>query len=94
MKKSEVVDELGALRARIADLQDEARALEDRLKRAGAGTYEGEWYRATVSESIRQSVSWADVAARLNPSRQLVQAYTKATPVVAVRVTARRRDAA
>lgn len=45
-----MVDDLGRILAKIADLQTEADAIKDALREAGPGSYEGKAYRATVGE--------------------------------------------
>lgn len=45
-----LVDNLGYLRAQIADLDKAKKDLEDTLKLHGAGSYDGGHYRASVSE--------------------------------------------
>lgn len=46
-----IVDELGQLKAQIADLDARKKELEATLKVHGAGAYDGTLYRATVSET-------------------------------------------
>lgn len=45
-----MVDDLGRILAKIADLTVEADAIKDALRDAGPGSYEGKAYRATVGE--------------------------------------------
>ena len=82
-------DALGFLKAQIADLENKAKAEHSRLVAMGVGAHEGETFRATVSVAERESVDWKTVAARLEPSRQLVAAHTSAKEVTTVRVVAR-----
>ena len=88
------IDTLGHIRAQIADLQAEAKRLEADIKAEGAGTYEGELFRVTVSEVDSQRVDWKAVAAKLEPSRQLVTAHTKDVHSVRLTVSARKKAAA
>lgn len=88
------IDQLGALRAQIADLQASAKALENEIKAAGPGTYEGDFYRTTVAEVVSERTDWKAVAAKLDPSYQLVSAHTKEVHTVRLTVSARRRAAA
>lgn len=80
-------DRLGIIRAEVKNLQDEAKAIEAALKLEGLGRYEGDFYVATVIEAERATVDWKKVAAKLEPSTQLVTAHTKHTTVVSVKVT-------
>jgi len=94
MNASKLVDKAGALRAQVADLQDQLKAIEDQLKALPDGAYEGAKYRATISRYSRTTVDWKSVAAKLNPSRQLVTAYSKDTEVTTLKVVARLAQAA
>lgn len=86
-----VVDELGELKARLADM----RAQEDQLKArlaellGGDGQCEGSLFRATVSTSDVHQVDWRAVAERLGPSPQLIAAHTVRRTQTTVRVVAR-----
>jgi hypothetical protein len=86
------VDSLGQVRAQIAELRKEEAKIEASLKARGHGTYEGSYFRATVSEYEKASVSWKDIALKLNPSVQLVTAHTSYSKVVALNLTARITD--
>lgn len=88
------VDQLGALRAEIADLQAEAKRIETVLKESGAGTYEGADYRATVSIATRATVAWKAIAEKLGASAQMIRGNTKHAEVTTLKVTARLKDAA
>jgi hypothetical protein len=81
------IDALGAIKAQIADLKAQEEALRAVLVEQGPGAYEGDLFRATVSESERATLDMAAVRAKL--SRQFIQANTIVTPVVTVRVAAR-----
>lgn len=73
-----IADRLGQIKAQIATLKAEEAALSSELKDFGAGQYEGLFFRAVVSEQAETTkVDWEAVAAKLNPSRQLIQAHTK-----------------
>lgn len=82
-----IADRIGELDAICAPLLKERERLVAQLKAEGAGRHVGQLWAATVSESIRTTVDWAAVAAKLNPSRQLVTAHTRETPVITLRIT-------
>ena len=82
-------DALGALKARIADLEALAKVEHARLVALGVGAHEGETFRASVSASERVTIDWRAVAEKLEPSRQLITAHTTSKDVVTVRVVAR-----
>ena len=87
-----VADELGKLRAEIDALKNSAEFLEDLLKHKGVTEAEGALFRVRISYDIEtKRVSWKDVAAKLNPSRQLIQAHTRVSTSDRVLVTAKRK---
>lgn len=87
----ELVDDLGRLRAKIAELQDAAKRLEALLVASGSDAIEGRLYRAAISRvEGRATVNWQAVAKHFGPSHQLVTAHTTiGAPYVVVRVSAR-----
>lgn len=73
-----IADRLGQIKAQIADLKKIEAALSDELKVFGASSYEGVLYRAVIAErAATTKVDWEAIAKKLNPSRQLIQAYTR-----------------
>ena len=82
------IDELGRLQARIADLRSQETALKDIVKSLGTGSYEGELFRATVSFTERETLDMTAVREKLSP--QFIRAHTNVTPVVTLKVTARK----
>ena len=89
-----LADELGFIRAQMADLKDRERDIRDIMIEAGVKTLEDDTFRALVVESIRTMIDWKQVAAKLKPSRQLVTAHTTEKEVISIRVNARRGAAA
>ena len=85
-----LADELGAIRAQLADLKDREREIRNTLIEAGVKTLEDDIFRALVVESMRTMIDWKSVAAKLKPSHQLVTAHTTEKEVVSIRVSARR----
>jgi hypothetical protein len=85
-----LADELGIIRAQMADLKGREKDIREVLIAADVHTIEDEQFRAVVVESLRTTVNWKDVAAKLKPSRQLVTAHTTERPVISIRVNARR----
>lgn len=82
------VDELGILKAQIADLTKKAEALKAELIASGVGEYDGALFRATVAE-VKRSFIDADLARKHLTGKQLAK-ITKTCGTVAVRVTARK----
>lgn len=89
-----LADELGFVRAQIADLKDREQDIRETFIEAGVTAMEGETFRAVVVESLRTTVNWKEVAAKMEPSRQLVRAHTTEKEVTSIRVNARRGAAA
>lgn len=87
------IDRLGEIAAIMAELKVEEAAIKNALiarKALGYGKeFEGSLFRVTISHSVRSTVNWKAVATKLEPSRQLITAYTKESEVNTVRVTAR-----
>lgn len=71
------VDELGALRAVIADLQTQADKIRTEIEEAGLTAIDGQHYSATLT-SVKGStrIDWQTIAAKFKPSRQLIAAHT------------------
>lgn len=58
-----LVDQLGEIKAQIADLQAIERKLSDQIKEEyGAGRFEGEWFDATITEVASRSTLDAKAA--------------------------------
>lgn len=92
MDYARIVDELGALKARIADLTKQESALKAALSSSGYAELEGEIYRATVTWTERASLDAESVRALL--TEEQVRQCTRHTEVMSVRVVARKRAAA
>lgn len=84
------VDQLGYLKAQLAELKAQESELRDLIVAMGQGAHEGDVFRATVSIADRETVDWRAIAEYLQPSRQLITAHTSATSVTTVRVVARK----
>ena len=89
---SATVDRLAAVKALMAELAAEEKALKTALVDSGLAVIEGTAHRAAVSHCDgRVTVDWAAIAARFNPSRQLVAAHTShGDPYPVIRVSARK----
>ena len=48
-----LADELGTVKAQIADLETREKALRDELIRRGVSTIEGDAYSATITQAVR-----------------------------------------
>lgn len=90
VKLEGLADELGEIRAQLADLKNREAEIRDIFINAKVDTLEDEIFRAKVVHSMRTSIDWKAVAAKLEPSRQLVTAHTTEKEVVSIRVNARR----
>ena len=71
------VDELGALRAVIADLTKQADHIRADIEAAGLSEIDGQHYRASFATVAGRTLTdWATIAAKFKPSRQLIAAHT------------------
>jgi hypothetical protein len=82
------VDELGLLKAQIADLTKKADVLKNALIAQGDGAYDGSLFRASVSHTSRTLID-ADLARKYLTEKQLDK-ITKVCGTVTVRVSARK----
>ena len=91
-KIAEKVDELGAIRAEIADLICRSDHIRAELEDAGLKTIDGKQYTATFSQvPARVLIDSEKIAKRFTPSPQLIRAYTKTgKPSTRLNVTARK----
>ena len=89
---SAAVDRLAVIKAQIAALAAEEKKLKTVLADSGLDVIEGTLHRAAVSHCAgRDSIDWAAIAARFNPSRQLIKAHTSTgEPFTVVRLSARK----
>lgn len=84
---TKLIDDLGILKAQIAELELQEKALKAALADLAPGAYEGEAFRLSISESERETLDMKAVRAHL--SRQFIAAHTNVTQVRTVRVSAR-----
>jgi hypothetical protein len=84
---TKIIDDLGILKAQIAELELQEKALKAALADLPAGAYEGDVFRLSVSESERETLDMAAVREHL--SRQFIAAHTRVTPVRTLKVAAR-----
>lgn len=89
---SAAVDRLALIKAEVAALSAEEKEIKAALAASGLEVIEGTLHRAAVSLcSGRVITDWAAVAAKFNPSRQLVAAHTSSgEPYAVVRLSARK----
>ena len=88
-RAARIVDELGALKAKISELSKQEEALKEQLKAAGDNEYDGALFRATVSSYVQEKLDMDAVRAKLSP--QFIAAHTRQVPCTKVSVVARVR---
>jgi hypothetical protein len=81
------IDRLGVILAQKAELIAEEKLLKGVLVDNGAGAYEGDFYRATVSIAERGTLDMKAVREKL--TAQFIRAHTNVTEVTTVKVVAR-----
>jgi hypothetical protein len=88
-----IVDRLAEIKAQLAELSKTEEELKHTLIESGFDAIDGALLRATISHvDGRVTVDWATIAAKFNPSPQLVNAHTKqGAPYVVVRLAARKQ---
>lgn len=93
---SQLVDALGAIKAKIADLTAAEKEIKEQLvNRAKIGidesrSFEGAQYRATINRALHGRLDMEAVRAKL--SNAFIRNHTYNSEVVSVRVVARVRD--
>lgn len=83
-----LVDDLGRVKAEMARLAEREKALRDQIVEAGVGAYEGDLFRATVSDVERSILDMDAVRAKLSP--QFIRANSSVVCSTTVRVVARK----
>ncbi len=74
-----VADEIGTLRAAIADLQGELKVLEDAVKYNGVTVMAGELFTVTVSEGTRKSVSYKGIVDLYAIPKDVMKRFTSSS---------------
>lgn len=80
---STLIDQLGAIKAQIAGLEAQEKALKTALQDLEPGKHTGEKYELTISDSERNTLDMEAVRAKLSP--QFIAAHTRTTTVRAIR---------
>lgn len=89
---ADLIDELGALRARMADLEVAEKVLKKKLAHLKPGAYEGRLFRLAVIESTRDKLDLDAVREKL--SHQFLTAHTTEYSVRTLKTSTRNGDIA
>ena len=84
-----LVDERGTIRVQKKAIEKREKELKTIMIEADFDVFEAETFLAKRVDSDRTMIDWKAVAAKLQPSRQLVNAHTKVTPVISFRTSIR-----
>jgi len=84
------VDDLGRIKAKIADLTERKKELEYVLIDSGERTIEGKLFRVTISDYFKTAIAWKTIAEKLKASKRLISANTSESEVTRVSVYARK----
>ena len=85
------VDQIGQLRAEIAERETKIDRIRAELEAAGLPAIDGHAYRVTFSTSARTVTDWKTIAERFKPSPQLIRRHTTTSEEsTTMRVTARK----
>lgn len=89
-----MIDELGYIKAQIAELETEKKALEAKLrKRLVAGeAAEGDLFRVVRIHQDTTHIDWKNIALRYEPSRQLITSHSKPVEKDYFKVSSRRNN--
>jgi len=83
-------DDLGLVKAQIAELNEEKKALEAIIIKSGVGEIEGDLFRSVHVHATRKQVAWKRIAEKLGASKQLIAGNTSTIEVDSVKVSARK----
>lgn len=84
-----VIDELGFIKAQIAELEAKEKTLTDALKATGADKFSGSFFDATVSRSERENIDVRRLKEDLG--EDVIKDYRKAaTQIVTLKLTAKK----
>ncbi len=95
IKNMHFVDQLGNIKAQIADLEEQEKLLRDQVVATGQKEVEGDLFRATVSQSERggrDAAFKAKIEELIDTylSAQYIRAHTTSTAITTVKVSARK----
>lgn len=83
----DLVDELGAVKAAIADMEQREADLTDALKASGESAVEGALFRVTIAENVRESLDIAAIRKAM-PAAWLAK-FTRRSASYTLRVASR-----
>jgi hypothetical protein len=84
---TKIIDDLGLLKAQMADLAKQEKALKAALGDLAPGAYEGDFFRLSISVADRETLDMDAVREHL--SRQFIAAHTNVTEVRTLKLAAR-----
>jgi len=85
---TKTIDALGAIKAQIADLAKQEKALKEALADLDPGAYEGDLFRLSISVADRETLDMAAVREKLSP--QFITAHTNVTTVRTLKLASRK----
>ena len=85
-----LIDDYGVNKAIAADAKDRMAEIKAELIRRGFDAGESMTLRATLTHTVRTVIDWKAIAAKFNPSRQMITAHSKKQDVSTLRVVARK----
>ncbi len=88
---AELADELGRVRAKIAELRAQEKVLVEEFLGTEEDAAEGRLFRAKRVEQERRTVAWEKIVRDLGASDQRIRANTKMTCSMSVRTYGRKQ---
>lgn len=80
-----LIDQAGSIDSEIKALEKQLATLKTAIKAHGTGKHAGFVFSANVIDSERTTIDWQTIAARFNPSHQLVNAHTTHAVIQSIR---------
>lgn len=80
-----MIDQAGSIDSEIKALEKQLVTLKTAIKACGTGKHAGFVFSANVIDSERTTTDWQTIAARFNPSHQLITAHTTHAVIQSIR---------
>lgn len=90
---ADLVDDLGFLKAQIAELQNQEDALKAKLAASGLRYVDGDFYSASITTRETTRLDSKKVRGLLSPAQIIACSYTTSSLVVSVTAPVRNRKA-
>ena len=84
----DIVNKLAEIKAAISNLEEQESVLRDILVKSGETSIKGDLHKVAIVYASRKTTDWKGVVANAGVAQALIDAFTKETPTVTVRLSA------